>query len=52
MLVDWDTIAGQARKKQERKGYLSYGSMDFTFCELLVMVFLAGHSMCEEVFST
>lgn len=49
MLADWDTIAGQPRKKQECKGYLSHGSVEFTFFGLVVMIFLAGHSMCQEV---
>lgn len=52
MLADWDTIAGQARKKQECKGYLSYSSAAFTFSGLGVMIFLAGYSICEEVIST
>lgn len=53
MLADWDTIAGQTRKKQECKGYLSYGSMEFTFFGLVEIIFLAqrvprgNHSLNE-----
>jgi len=52
MLADWDSIAGQARKKQECKGYISDGSMEFTFSALVLMIFLAGRSMCQEVTAT
>lgn len=49
MLADWDTIAGQAGKKQEWKGCLSQSSLGSTLLGLVLVTSIAGSCMCQEV---